>query len=80
MVKFFNDRTWLITFGVRDIFKTSMDKIYVNFQGQDVFVSSYDENRTVYFRVRYSFGQTKIKKSGYNSASDDLRGRANKKK
>ena len=79
VTKFFNDKTWLVSFGIRDMFKTGMDRITVTFQGQDMRISSYDENRTFYFRVRYNFGQTKIKKSGYNSGADDLKNRTNKK-
>ncbi|MEW6469911.1 MAG: TonB dependent receptor [Bacteroidota bacterium] len=79
LVKFFFNKTLLVAFSAEDIFRTSTFASTITYQGQDVRLSWYDENRSFWFRVRYSFGQTQIKKSGYSSGADDLKNRTNKK-
>jgi hypothetical protein len=80
ITKQFFKKTLICSITFEDMFHKSDDYLTINFQGQDVFLRSYDENRQVWTSVRYIFGQTQQKrKSGYKSASEDLQNRTNKK-
>lgn len=80
LVKYFAQKTWMVSATLNDIFKTSSDRITINFQGQDVVWRSYDEERTFWLRVRYTFGkQQQQRRSGYKNSAEDLQQRANKK-
>jgi len=80
ITKYFFKKTLLVAFTLEDMLRTSTEYININYQGQDVQLRSYDENRSVWIRVRYTFGQSQQKrKSGYKSASEDLQQRSNNK-
>lgn len=77
--KFFK-KTLIVSVVFEDMTHNSDQYITINFQGQNVFLRNYDENRQVRFSLRYIFGQSEQKRrSGYKSASDDLQQRTNKK-
>lgn len=77
--KFFRKKL-VFSINFDDPFRKADQIITINFQGQDVYLRNYDENRQVWGSLRYTFGQTQQKrKSGYKSASEDLQNRTNKK-
>lgn len=77
--KFFK-KTLILSVNFQDMTHNSDQYITINFQGQDVFLRNYDENRQVWGSLRYIFGQAQQKRrSGYKSASEDLQKRTNNK-
>lgn len=78
--KSFFRKTLVFSCTVEDILHISKDIITINFQGQDVYLRSYHETQKIWLRLRYIFGQSQQKrKSGYQSAAEELQNRANTK-
>ena len=76
ITKQFFKNTLILTCTLEDIFYTGYNTLTIYFQGQDVYFTHKDENRKLWIKLRYNFGQTQQKrKSGYKSASDDLQRR-----
>ncbi len=68
-----------LTLAIYDIFQTSGLRAYVNFQNQDAYIAFIPETPRVFFRVRYTFGNTKAtRKAQDKSGADDLQNRTGK--
>jgi hypothetical protein len=62
-----------------DLFRQNGMRAYVNFQNQDVYISSTPESPRVFLRVRYSFGNKKAtRKAESKSGADELKDRTGK--
>jgi len=78
--KSFANKKWNVSLSVNDIFYTSVNRVNVDFQNQNVVLSNTNENRRGFLRVNYNFGNAKAaRKSGYKSASEEIQQRAGKK-